>query len=605
MTQRCWPEWVIGGMGAKPPSQPSLPIAALSHLPSTTHPRTHGPRPSALIPPQPMRPMTTPTPGRTHPAPWALALLLAACLLPAQVAHAARLALVIGNDQYRQVAGLKNARNDARLMAATLSAAGFEVVGGVRTDLDRNGLWRALEQFKARVRKGDEVVFYFAGHGVQVEANQLLLPVDIANDSEDQVARDAVPLHQVQRQLADAQFALLVIDACRDNPFPPKPGSTRSIGGTRGLAPPAQALDGSVVLLAAAAGQKALDSVPGVTTGNGLFTHELVKALKTPGQGVLAAVRQTRAQVEAQARRVNHAQRPSYVDEMSGEFVLFPAAASGTTATSTAPAVQPATPAPEPAPVTPSLQPGQVVKDCSECPELVVIAAGEFTMGSPVSEPERDSDEGPQRRVKVASFLAARYEVTFEQWDACVAAGGCSHKPEDRGWGRGQRPVINVSWEDAQQYVKWLSGKAGKGYRLLSEAEWEYVARAGTSTPFWTGQTISVAQANFDGNYTYNGSAKGEYRQKTVPVGSFGANAFGLYDTSGNVWEWVQDVLHENYSGAPSDGSAWMSGGDQTRRVLRGGSWINYPQDLRSAFRFSISPDNRFYGTGFRIARTY
>ena len=142
---------------------------------------------------------------------------------------------------------------------------------------------------------------------------------------------------------------------------------------------------------------------------------------------------------------------------------------------------------------------------------MVVVPAGEFMMGSPAGEEGRSDDEGPQRKVTIAKpFAVGKFEVTFAEWDACVAAGGCKHKPDDQGWGRGKRPVINVSWDDiTKEYLPWLSRKTGKTYRLLTEAEWEYAARAGTTTPFSTGQTITPEQANFNGNYTYGGSAKG------------------------------------------------------------------------------------------------
>ena len=148
--------------------------------------------------------------------------------------------------------------------------------------------------------------------------------------------------------------------------------------------------------------------------------------------------------------------------------------------------------------------------------------------------------------------------MTFDEWDACVADGGCNgYQPSDEGWGRGRRPVINVSWDDAKAYVAWLSNKTGKTYRLLSEAEREYVTRAGTTTPFWWGSSISTSQANYDGTNTYGSGVKGEFRHETLPVDSFQPNPWGLYQVHGNVWEWVEDCYHESYAGAPSDGSAW------------------------------------------------
>jgi formylglycine-generating enzyme required for sulfatase activity len=237
---------------------------------------------------------------------------------------------------------------------------------------------------------------------------------------------------------------------------------------------------------------------------------------------------------------------------------------------------------------------------------MVVVPPGSFMMGSPVSEKLRASDEGPQHRVTIPkAFAVGKYEVTFDEWDACVAAGGCNgYRPKDKLWGRGNRPVIHVSWDDAKAYVNWLSRKTGKRYRLLSESEWEYAARAGTITPFNTGRKITTDQANFDGNYTYGGSAKGENRKKTLPVGSFPANGFGLHDLHGNVWEWVEDCWHESYAGAPSDGSAWTSGGDCGQRVLRGGSSHYEPRVLRSAFRHKSGTSSHYYLSGIRVART-
>jgi len=201
--------------------------------------------------------------------------------------------------------------------------------------------------------------------------------------------------------------------------------------------------------------------------------------------------------------------------------------------------------------------PGRRIRDCPQCPELVVVPAGSYMMGSPESESSRDGDEGPVHRVTIAEpFAVGVYEVTFNEWDACRRHGGCTHSPGDRGWGRGMRPVMNLNRNDAQQYVRWLSRKTGERYRLLSESEWEYVARARTETPFHYGETISTEQANYNGNYTYGSGRKGRYRGRTVAVGSFPPNGFGLHDVHGNVREWVEDCWHESYAGAPRDGRA-------------------------------------------------
>ncbi|MDZ4841688.1 MAG: SUMF1/EgtB/PvdO family nonheme iron enzyme [Hyphomicrobium aestuarii] len=247
---------------------------------------------------------------------------------------------------------------------------------------------------------------------------------------------------------------------------------------------------------------------------------------------------------------------------------------------------------------------GETFRDCPTCPEMVVVPAGSFMMGSPESEEGRIAGEGPQRKVTIAEpFAVGKFEVTFAEWDACVAGGGCAHKPADGGWGKGRRPVINVSWNHAKAYVAWLSKTTGQPYSLLTEAEWEYAARAGTTTPFSFGATISTDQANYDGNYTYGGGSKGAYRQKTIEVGSLKTpNAFGLHDMHGNVWEWVEDCYAASYKGAPSDGSKAQDTKDCSR-VLRGGSWSLNPWGLRSAFRFGNSADDRLYSYGFRVAR--
>ena len=253
----------------------------------------------------------------------------------------------------------------------------------------------------------------------------------------------------------------------------------------------------------------------------------------------------------------------------------------------------------------PKWEVGQRFRECPECPEMVVVPAGRYEMGSPSWEEGRSRDEDPQHRVTISEpFAVGVHEVTFREWDACRRAGGCSHNPDDRGWGRWDRPVINVSWNDAQEYVRWLSREAGAEYRLLSESEWEYVARAGTKGPFHFGSTVSTEQANYNGYHVYGSGRKGRSRNRTEPVGSFPPNASGLRDVHGNVREWVEDCWHDSYGGAPADGSAWTAGGDCGRRVWRSGSWNIMPRELRSAARGSDVTGDRNWVLGFRVART-
>jgi formylglycine-generating enzyme required for sulfatase activity len=255
---------------------------------------------------------------------------------------------------------------------------------------------------------------------------------------------------------------------------------------------------------------------------------------------------------------------------------------------------------------------GQVFRDCPDCPEMVVIPAGTFTMGSPTSEEGRLDTEGPQRKVTIArAFAVGKFEVTFEEWDACLAAGGCKYNPDDQGWGRGRRPVIGVSWDDiTKEYLPWLSRKTGKIYRLLSEAEWEYAARGVTSastpsTRYWWGDQASREYMNYGKDRCCGGQKEGRDQwEHTAPVGQFPANPFGLHDMHGNVSEWVKDCWHGSYQGAPSDGSAWDTPDKDCARGVRGGSWYGDPQHLRSAFRLLQYRDIRYIDFGFRLART-
>ena len=254
-----------------------------------------------------------------------------------------------------------------------------------------------------------------------------------------------------------------------------------------------------------------------------------------------------------------------------------------------------------------ALKPGQSFKECArDCPEMLVVPAGTFAMGSPQTDKQADTSEFPQHTVTIAKpFAVSVHELTFAEWDTCVAAGGCNdYEATDEG-GRGERPAINVSWDDAQSYVAWLSQVTGKTYQLLSEAQYEYAARAGTTTVYLWGNDIGKnhADCNSCGSQWDN--------WHTAPVGSFPPNKFGLYDMVGNVWEWTEDCYHASYEidspkgklDAPVDGSAWTSG-DCKSRVVRGGSYDSPPGNLRSAQRAQYTHDNRSSYIGFRLSRT-
>jgi formylglycine-generating enzyme required for sulfatase activity len=266
-------------------------------------------------------------------------------------------------------------------------------------------------------------------------------------------------------------------------------------------------------------------------------------------------------------------------------------------------------------------------KDHEAGPEMVVVPAGSFTMGSPADEPDRESwQESPQHKVVIAQpFAVARHAITCGEFAAFVTATGHEIREgarvrKDDQWVRDPKmswrapgfvqdeshPVVCINWHDAKAYAAWLSQITGKPYRLLSEAEREYVTRASTTTPFWWGSSITPDQANYDGSVAYQGGGgKGEWRKSTAPIGSFQANPWGLFNVHGNVWEWCEDVWHDNYSGAPVDGAAWLQDGDVSLRVVRGGSWSSNPhQDLRAAYRGWLASDFRGNAIGFRLART-
>jgi formylglycine-generating enzyme required for sulfatase activity len=219
-----------------------------------------------------------------------------------------------------------------------------------------------------------------------------------------------------------------------------------------------------------------------------------------------------------------------------------------------------------------ALKPQNIFKECTDCPDMVVVPAGSFAMGSPATDAARKPNEVPQHTVAFANaFAVSKFEVTFADWDACAAHGTCNPQVSDGGFGRRQQPVVNVTWRDAARYVAWLSAITGKPYRLLTEAEYEYAARAGTTTVYPWGDTIGTGNTNCAGCGTqWDG-------KQPAPVGSFSANTFGLFDMIGNVWEWVADCAHTDYSGAPLDGSAWLDSGGCTSHVARGGSWNVVP----------------------------
>lgn len=566
--------------------------------------------------------------------------------LPASAAN--RVALVIGNDAYQHLAPLQKAVNDARAVGDALSAIGFQVFKG--ENLTRRETNRLVANFEASLRPGDQAFVFFAGHGVSIRGENILIPVDMPkpNNNDEELVRDegTITDNLVRRvQARGAGLAIFVIDACRDNPF--EATGVRSIGTARGLAR-TEAPQGVLMIHSASPGQTALDRLSDADPDpNSVFTRQLVPLLREPGLDHFTLAKRLQTGVYQLAGTIRHNQLPDYVDRVIGQVVINPGEprpAAGGTALQPTPAA-PAT-APSPSPVQPPaspptqlagtfpmdrpiwcsdrprlvsvlgrparplspeeagcLQPKEVFKECDNCPEMVVVPAGSFNMGSRY-EAGADADERLHPVTIGRAFAVGRLEVTFAEWDTCVAGGGCNgYRPKDEGWGRGRQPVINVSWTDAKAYVAWLSRVTAQPYRLLTEAEWEYIARGGTTTPFWWGELISTDQANYDGNRVYSGGQSGLYRKRTVAADSFSANPFGVFQVHGNVLEWVEDCWVKNYTVAQTDGSAQLTEGCDNR-VLRGGSWVSDPSKLRSASRIRDNPNSRGYAIGFRVART-
>jgi len=586
-----------------------------------------------------------------------MALCLGLCL-GLGAAHAERrVALVVGNNNYTNLPAdeqLSTAVNDARAVGDTLSRLGFEVIEG--ENLSRSEFSAKFDELTRKLSPGDTALFYFAGHGVTLGGGNYLLPSDVPDvesGQESLLARTSLGEEDIVTdiQARGVRVAVVVLDACRNNPF--KRSGRRSVGGQRGLGQ-IDAASGVFKLYSAGIGQAALDRLgKNDSNPNSVFTRVLLPELMRPGLDLTMLAKLVGREVQRLASTVHHDQQPAYYDQILDNVYLAGAPSSDqkpSNPTGATPSIGEAEasqknqvvamvpPVVQPLPATipcgtgavtelsssrgacplseeeeRSLKVKDAFKECKDCPDMVVVPAGSFMMGSPEDEKERKSDEGPQREVTIGwPFAVGRFAVTFDEWDACVADGGCEdYRPGDRGWGRGRLPVINVSWDDAKAYVAWLSGRTGKTYRLLSEAEWEYVARAGVTTPFWWGARITPQQANYNITRTYNGAfnggAAGEYRAKTVPVDLFGANPFGLYQVQGNVQEWVEDCWHESYDEAPADGSAWTTGDcNLLGRVRRGGSWRSYPWDLRAAGRErTVSASvTQSIDTGFRVART-
>ncbi len=536
-----------------------------------------------------------------------------------------RVALVVGNSTYKS-APLRNPTNDAKDMAAKLKGMGFTVIE--RSNLTVKQIGSTLREFRSKLTPGSVALVFYAGHGLQIKGENYLPAVDADISSEEDVPTQSLAMRQIMDVLGDAKtrLNLVFLDACRNNPYA-RSFRSASDGLNRVNAP-----SGTLISFATRPGSVAADG----TGRNGLYTGALLEQMNNPNQPIEQILKKVVSQVKAGS---NSQQEPWMEGSIEGEFCFgecgkqlaqsgvsddrvfwesvkdsrdvneikayleqFPsgifagiARARVTAMDKAEPQVAmarpPQAPAPTPATAPTAVKAGSVFKDCEDCPEMVVIPAGTFMMGykvDPFAATPPSADEQPQHAVSIRSFAMGKLEVTQEQWYALMGNLPSSFK------GR-TLPVERISWDDAQEFIKRLNTKTGQNYRLPSEAEWEYAARAGNQTNYSFGDDPSKLSrfAWFAGNSD----------NTTHPAGEKTANQFGLHDMHGNVWEWTQDCWNGNYAGAPADGSAWTTG-DCSRRVLRGGSWINIPQDLRAAYRSWSTTAIRGNYFGFRVAET-
>jgi hypothetical protein len=455
------------------------------------------------------------------------------------------MALIIGNANYPDAnAPIPTAINDVRTLADELRRNDFDV--DLKENVGKEEMQRAIDVFTGKIRSGVMALFYFNGFGIQVTRQTYLIPVNGQVWTEADARRDGISLDAVLAEVhrKGARVKIVIVDAARRNPFERR--FRTSAAGLAALDAP----DGTLAMYAAALSKVINDGGYGKRPPHRLPHQPLILLQPRPQlQSRLRLQRRPRPSRHPRphvSRRLPPHRRPE----------ISPAMLSGTARNA----------------VTWSSYPPA----CSRCSD--------------------SNFEEPVHRVTIVKpFAIGRHEVTFEEWDRCVAAGRCKYKPDDRGWGRENRPVINISWVDAKEFLSWLSEKAGKTYRLPTEAEWEYAARGGSNTIYWWGREVGARQANCRECAT--GSAL-----QTLPVGSFKPNAVGLYDMAGNVAEGVEDCWNDSYRGAPQSGSAWMAG-QCSLRVLRGGAFDSQAKYVGSAARFRYDSDVRYVANGFRVLR--
>lgn len=594
-----------------------------------------------------------------------------------------RIALVIGNGAYgtnrtdrndAQVDALReNAPRDAEAMRDRLQTLGFDVI--MRTNATPRQMRQVIGEFHARLQHGGVGLFYFAGHGMRIGPQTLLIPAGIDARSPAAVVSNGVDLNavlQAMRAPRDSRLNLVILDTCLNNPF------SADVTGDTSVLP-----DNTVVAYATAPGGFAADG-----TLHGVYTNAWLHTLDSAPSQTLADLLQ---RVATQVRDVTGGEQTPWLASSVPQSLLMADAAfairdnpvvtlhsrgilpkdsseqyeitfwnsikdsnypadyeaylkaypngrfatlaharidrlraaatsnAPSAATPAAPSVAPAPQAarPTPPPSAPALKPTASAsapatpsaatvaqkpvthapvagesRDCATCPIMIAVPAGSFSMGSSTDDPS----EKPVHHVTIgAPFAIGKYEVTVDQWNACVAANACQKLTPESNTSKAA-PARDLSWDDAQQYVKWLSRTTGKPYRLPTEAEWEYADRGGTTTAYWWGDQMRKGNANC------KDCGDPWHKEGPEAAGSFAPNPLGLYDMNGSVWEWTADCWHNSYQGAPADGHAWDNPGCDMR-VIRGGSWREGGGYMLSATRFKYSSGVRQSQDGFRVVK--
>ncbi len=545
-----------------------------------------------------------------------------------------RTALVIGNGAYAE-APIPTAVEGARSVADVLRLGGFKLV--YLENARRDEIEYGLETFAQALEEGAAGFVFYAGHAVQYQGRNYLVALDSNIAKADDVKSEAIDVDLLLDPLLVARSpgSVVILDASRNNPW-----QQRLPGNLRGLAAPEPVRN--ISIMTSAAPGKVVGSSP---QADSVFTAQLVQAMKRGGLGFDAVFSRTKSAVN----RINGSEQVPWESSPPPADLVIIEATAATSPTKAADAVelgfwdtiknssttadfqaylsaypdgqftaiaraklaqlqpkpadssaqrqapgqeQAIDPAAAPAPQVDPVAAFAPIRDCPACPELVLLPAGAAAIGST----EGFAFESPVHDVTIGkAFYIGRREVTFEEWDACLSEGGCQYRPGDRGLGRGLNPVSDLDWNDAKTYLAWLSRKTGKSYRLPTEAEWEYAARAGTKTIYYWGNKLEKDRANCTDCNT-------SPINKVIATGTFPANPFGLFDMAGNAAEWVEDCWADNYKAAPKDGSAYTKSNCR-ERVLRGGSFNNDARFVRTAARFKYDFDVRYYTNGFRVAR--